>query len=142
MSLVIIRQQLEVAVAALTPAIDTELENGPTYTPTVGRPYQRVNLLFGTPQNPTLGDNFYREIGFVQITLCYPQGKGSGDADARAQLIRNAFPQGRSFVAGKVTTIISGTMAKAPGATGGSRTQASDHFETVCKVPFFSNVLP
>lgn len=136
MSLVIIRQQLEVAVAAITPAIDPVYENGPTYTPVVGRPYQRINILFARPENPTIGDGFYREIGFVQVTLCYPPGTGAGACDARAQLLRTSFPQGRSFVTGKVTTIISGTLEKLPGQV------VVDRFETVTRVPFFANVLP
>jgi len=136
MSLVIIRQQLETALATLTPAIDTVFDNGPVYVPVVGQPYQRVNLLFARPDNPTMGDNFYRENGFLQITLCWPVGAGAAGLDARAQMIRTAFPQGRSFTTGKVTTVIAATMEKMPGQV------ADAHFESAVRIPFFSNVLP
>lgn len=60
-------------------------------------PYQRVNLLPGRPENPSMGDGHFRETGILQVTLMYPSQLGSGDAVARAELIRSAFPRGASF---------------------------------------------
>ena len=75
-------------------------------------------------------------FGFLQITLCWPVGAGAAGLDARAQMIRTAFPQGRSFTTGKVTTVIAATMEKMPGQV------ADAHFESAVRIPFFSNVLP
>jgi hypothetical protein len=60
-------------------------------------PYLKVNLLPAQPSNPTFGDGFYREFGIFQVTLVYPLQLGTGDAYARAELIRSAFPRGASF---------------------------------------------
>lgn len=61
-------------------------------------PYQKVHLLPGRPENPTLGDSFRREYGIFQVTLVYPLQFGTGDAFARAELVRSTFPRGASFV--------------------------------------------
>jgi hypothetical protein len=133
MSLVVIRQQLEVAVAAALGSVKGVYENE-TYVPVAGVPHAQVNILFGEPLNPTFGDGFYREVGFVQILLRYPMKTGSGAANAAAQAIREAFPRGRTFVTGGVTTVISGTANALPS------NEADDRFVLPVRVPFYSNV--
>jgi hypothetical protein len=78
------------------------------YFPTAANrvPYQKINLLPATPENPTMGDGFYREVGIFQITLVYPLQLGTGDAFTRAELIRQTFPRGSSFSNGGVTVNI------------------------------------
>jgi hypothetical protein len=71
-------------------------------------PYQRVNLLPAVPENPMFGGG-YREVGFFQLTLYYPIGRGTADAMTRAELVRSTFPRGSSFSSGGVTVHVSKT---------------------------------
>lgn len=70
---------------------------GVQFAPVPLVPYQRVNLMPGTPQNPSFGGSFTREIGFMQVTLYYPIQRGTLAVMTRAELIRAAFPRGSSF---------------------------------------------
>lgn len=133
MSIVVIRQQLETALAAIN-AVQIVHENE-DYTTIPGTPYQRAQMLFATPANPTL-NGFYRELGFLQVTLYYPLKTGSGAAITQAETIREAFPNGRSFVTGKVTTIIGGTPIILPSSID------EDRYACPVRVPFYSNVYP
>lgn len=112
MSLLKVRQALETALAAISPALDTAWENTP-FTPTTGTPYQRVHLLAAEPDNPEMG-TLATERGFMQVTLCYPLDTGPGAAMARAELIRATFIRGASFAASGVTTTIERTPEIAP----------------------------
>lgn len=60
-------------------------------------PYQQVNLIPARPEDVTLGRGYRREYGFLQVTLHYPLQLGTGEAFARAELIRSTFPRGSSF---------------------------------------------
>jgi hypothetical protein len=136
MSMLVIRQQLETAIAAAAAGqIVTVFENV-FYEPIKDTAFQRVDIMLATPENPSIGDNFYREKGFVQFTLYYPLAVGVGDGAAWAQALRTAFPRGRSFVTGKVTTVISETLASLPAIVVG------DRFVMPLRMPFFANVLP
>ena len=121
MSAIKVRGALEVALAAITPALDTAYENR-AHTPTAGTPYQRVNVLFGTPEN-TENSPSYDEVGFVQVTLCYPtkDSPGSGPVTTRAELIRTTFRRGITFATGGVTTTIMRTPEIMPAFIDGDR---------------------
>lgn len=60
-------------------------------------PYQKVQLMPARPDDVTMGRGYRREIGIFQVTLVYPLQLGTGDAYARAELIRSTFPRGASF---------------------------------------------
>lgn len=98
---------LEVHLASMTPALETAWENVKTSATT--EPFQWVNFLPAEPENPTLGSDFYRERGIMQVTLSYPQLGGAGDVRARAEAIREWFPRGASFASGSVTVHIDRT---------------------------------
>jgi hypothetical protein len=134
MSAVIIRQLLETAATTASAGLATAYENVP-YTTIPNVPFQRLDLLLGTPVNPTF-DAFYREVGFLQVSLCYPLGNGSGAATTQAQLLRTAFPQGRTLVSGKVTLVISGAAYVLPSSVD------DDRFVIPVRIPFYANVLP
>lgn len=72
-------------------------------------PYQKVHLLPGRPENFTLGDSHVREVGILQVTLMFPAQLGSGDAVARAELIRTTFPRGATFENGGIVVQIERT---------------------------------
>lgn len=113
MSAAAVRAALEVALAAMSPALATGWENV-NFTPTVGTPYQLAFLLRAQPENPEIG-RFTVERGIFQVSLYYPLGTGPAAAEARAELIRTTFYRGASFTASGVTTIIERTPEISPG---------------------------
>lgn len=131
MSAVLIRSALEVALAAMTPALATAWENAP-YTPVVGTPYQLVHLLLAAPVNPEMG-RFTRDHGFLQVSLAYPLSAGSADAAARAELIRDTFYRGCSFTSGGLVTTIERTPEIAPARI------EDDRYVVPVKIRFFAN---
>lgn len=88
---------------------------GMAFVPLAGVGYQQVNLLSAKPENPTYGGNHHRELGFMQITLCYPNQRGSKAVMTRAELIRSIFYRGASFSYSGVTVNIPKTPEILPG---------------------------
>ena len=107
MTVALIRKALETRLAAITPAASCAFENT-TFTPTAGITYQRSNLLPNTPDDAQIGSKVYFERGIYQVTVCSPMGGGPGPAaaEARAQLVKDAFKRGTSLVEGAVTVIV------------------------------------
>lgn len=134
MSAVLIRSALEVALAAISPALATQYENAP-YTPVVGTPYQRVYVLWNEPLNPEMG-TFTQERGILQISLAYPLNAGPGAAATRAELIRSTFKRGTSFTSGGVTVTIERTPEIAPAII------EPDRYVVPVRVRFFANYRP
>ena len=133
MSIVNVRAALETKLNGMTPALPTSWENIP-YIPVAGTAYQEAYVLPATPDNPTLGDGFYREQGIFQITLLYPLQAGTATAAARAQLIRTTFKRGTSMVSGAVTVRVDRTPEISPGRVDG------DRFSIPVKIRFFADI--
>lgn len=131
MSVVKCRGALEVAVNAMSPALATAWENV-AFKPVTGQPYQRVSILFAEPGNEEYGPN-YQELGYMQITLFYPHETGAGAAMARAELIRQTFKRGASFVNAGLTVVVSRTPEVMPAYNDGER------FAVPVKVRFYAN---
>lgn len=108
MSILLVRRAIETKLAAITPAIETAYENT-SYTPTTGTPYQRAEMLPAKPDNVVMGAKFYFEQGIYQVTLCYPQGSGTGDAQARALLLQQTFRRASTSSSGGLSTMVSAT---------------------------------
>lgn len=132
MSALLVRAALEVALAAMTPTLATAYENAP-YTPVVGTPFQRVTMLFATPDNPEFG-SLYTEQGFLQVDLSYPLNAGPGDASARAELIRSTFTRGATFIASAVKVHVTRTPEIMPG-----RVEA-DRYVVPVRIPFHAHI--
>lgn len=132
MSAAAVRAALEVALAAMSPALATAYENA-NYSPVVGTPYQRVFVLRAAPDNPEIG-RFTIERGIMQISLYYPLGTGPAAAEARAELIRTTFYRGASFTASGVTTIIERTPEISPGRA------EDDRWVVPVRVRFFAHI--
>lgn len=132
MSAVKERQALEVALAAMTPALSTAYENMP-FTPVPGTPYQRATVLLAQPANPEIGDG-YMDQGFMQVDLKYPLNAGPAAAEARAELTRSYFYRGRSFTASGVTTTIERTPEIMPGRV------EEDRFVKSVRIRFYSHI--
>ena len=133
MSIAAVRIALEVKLAAMTPALATAWENAP-YFPIAGTPYQAAYLLPATPDNPTMGDTFYREQGIFQVSLFYPLQTGPAAAAARAELIRTAFKRGTSMTSGTVTVRIARTPDIGQGRVEG------DRWHLPIKIQFFAGI--
>lgn len=131
MSLLAVRNALEAALSAMSPAMASAWENAP-YTPVAGTPYQRVYLLAAEPDNPEMGGHV-TERGFMQVSLCYPLDTGPGAAMARAELIRATFPRGAAFSASGVTTQIERTPEIAPAMI------EDDRYVVPVRVRFFAH---
>jgi len=107
-SVIKVRQALEIAVFSMAPTLATAYDNQP-YTPSTSVPYQRVTLVPSMPDNATIGDGHYQERGLLFIELHYPINNGSVTAATRAELIRTTFKRGSSFTNGGVTVVIEKT---------------------------------
>lgn len=132
MSIVSITQALETALNSITPSIQTAWENKP-FKPTTDIEYQRVFILSDT-ENPTMGGDHYREIGYMQVDLMYPPEDGSLPSRTRAELIRDAFKRGNSFIKDGVTVHISDTPK-----IDDSRNE-DDRYKTIIRIPFFADI--
>lgn len=108
MSILLVRRALEIRLNAISPAIDTAFENT-SYTPANGVPYQRAEMLPAKPDNSVMGAKFYFEQGIYQVTLCYPQGTGTADAQSRALLIQQTFKRASSSSNGGLSTMVTAT---------------------------------
>ena len=141
MSDTLIKAALKTAFNNISPYIVTAWGNtkplnasGAEVEITNGVPYQRVHVL-GVTDNPTLGSDHYRVNGYMQIDLCYQQGKGEYAADTRAELIKTTFKRGYSFTSGGVTVVIN----KTPETMTNGRNEGDRFIKTV-KVYFFCNI--
>lgn len=112
MSLPAVRAALEATLAAISPALPTAWQNV-KYIPTPGQAYQRVHLLLAPPANREIGPG-YTEQGFMQVALLYPIGTGFTEQEARAELIRAAFPFASTHLSGSERVLITATPEIAP----------------------------
>jgi len=133
MSNVLARGALQTKLAAMSPALATAYENV-GYAPVSGTPYQAAYFLPATPENPTMGDAFYRMLGIFQVSLFYPLSVGTGAAEARAELIKTTFKRGTSMTSGSVTVIIDKTPEISPGRVDG------DRWHIPCKIRFYAGI--
>ena len=123
---------LETAVQTASTGVPTSWENV-DFRPPVGA-YQVVTVLFGQPENPTMGNQFFRQRGYLQVQLRYPLGEGKQNAVTRAEALRAAFPRGASFISGGVTVIIERSSEIMAGYTDENR------FIVNVKIWFFANI--
>lgn len=105
MSLVTIKKALEKRLQLITPSISTSYESV-SFTPVANEPYQKVQIIPRQPDNPTLGDGYYREVGEFQVVLAYPSNVGTLDVLTRAELVQQHFARGTSITEGDLTVII------------------------------------
>lgn len=126
---------LEVRLAALLPAIATSWENA-NYEPVPGTPYQAANVLFAEPENPTFGDDFWRQRGYLQVQLRFPGNTGKAAAFQRAGLLQSWFKRGLSLEADGITTVVE----KTPEVTNG--TNDGDRYIVNVRIRFYANIQP
>lgn len=135
MSIQNIRRAFEKAITDLSPELDTFYENAPSGKPTQKKAYQKLQLIPFRPENPTLGDGYYREVGEFQVFLCYPSREGTDAALTKAQEIRDFFFRGSTFVEGGSEVIIQRTPAIERGMT------IEDRYVVPVIIEYFCSVL-
>lgn len=128
-----IRAALETALNGMSPALATAWENNAFVPPASTTPYQKVHLLFATPDNLEMGAS-HQELGIFQVTLCYPLQIGTSTAAARAEALRTTFRRGSSFTSSGVTVNITRTPEVSAG------TVAGDRFEVPVKIRFMAQI--
>ena len=94
-------------------AANTAYENT-TFTPKADFPHQLSRLVPLPVENPTFGDNYNREIGFYQVVLSYPKGKGVGTLATMADMVKDYFKRGTTLVEGSDKIIIDRTPQISP----------------------------
>ena len=77
--------------------------------PKDGQAYQLTKLVPLPVENPTLGDDYHREVGFYQIVLSYPKGEGVGAIATQADKIKDYFKRGTTLVEGTDKVIVDRT---------------------------------
>lgn len=120
MSQLTIRAALETALDGMSPALSTEWENVSFTPPASSTPYQRAHILFATPDNAVIG-NEWMERGIFQVTLRYPIQTGDAAARGRVALLRTEFYRGRTLTSGSTRVIIERTPDAGGGTADGDR---------------------
>ena len=92
---------------------NTAYENT-SFTPVSKQPYQLSKLVPLSVENPTLGDNYHREVGFYQVVLSYPKGEGVGNITTMAELVQDYFKRGTTLVEGSDKIIVDRTPQISP----------------------------
>ena len=123
---------LETALQAVDPTFPTAWENVDFIPPITA--YQVVTVLFAQPENPTLGNAFFRQRGYMQVQLRYPIGTGKQAAVAKAEAIQTAFKRGSSVSSGGITATIERSPEIMAGYTDENR------FIVNVKIWFFANI--
>ncbi|MFZ6721714.1 phage tail terminator-like protein [Undibacterium sp. Ji49W] len=134
MSIVKIRTALETALTATDPSFATARENA-AFTPVAGTPYQRLSLQLAAPDNAITSSSAYRDQGIFQVSLMYPLQSGVAAAEARIDIIRNAFKRGASFVESDHIITIDKTPEVAQGIVD------VDRWMIPVKIRFYSNLM-
>lgn len=89
----IIRDLLRIQLNTISGSFPTVYENMP-YTPTIGTPWQWAILLWAQTENPTMGDDFQREVGIFQVGLSFPRSQGPDALNVQSAIIRGGFKRG------------------------------------------------
>lgn len=129
-----IKLAFEKELTSLNSDIESSYENV-EYEPKDGVPYQILKILPDDVENPTYGDNYYREVGEFLVLLCYPSREGSSKALQKAHVIRDAFFRGRTLVEGGTKVTIDST----PRISGA--TVADDRYIVPVTITYFSSIL-
>jgi len=135
MSIAKISAAFEKRLATMSPALSTAYENVP-FTPVTGTAFQRARLLPASPENPTLGDGYYREVGFFEIVLFYPLNGGRNLAQTRAEYIKSHFARGLAMSESGLVIKVMRTPSVA------SAVQLEDRYVVPVSIEYYAEVNP
>lgn len=119
-----IRIALEKALLAVPQCLDTAFENtkfDPPVDSSGGLPYQECYFMTAPPSDTVIGNGMFEERGIMQVSLKYPPGNGSGDADAMAKILQSYFKRGQTFQKDGITICITSTPQIGSGNKVGDR---------------------
>lgn len=135
MSYVDAKKAIEKKLSTLSGVIATARE-GMSFTPTVGTPYQRINILKAAPEDMTQGRKMTRISGIAQITLFYPAPVATGTTlpDNMAESIKALFKPVQTLTEGSTKVFITDSATIATGFADG------DRWVVPVSVPFFANI--
>jgi hypothetical protein len=132
--------QIQIKSALLT-AFNNQFADLPTAWPNStfeppppGTEWQKINVVFARPEEPCAGSDFYRELGFFQVTLYYPLLQGDGPAMSRAELIRKAFPKGSSVTQDGIVVQFDSIAQIMEGVP------TDESYIVIVRVPFYANI--
>lgn len=108
MSQLNIRKAFEKKMIAFSPAISLSFENV-SFTPASNVPYAALTLSPADVRNPTLGDNYHREVGLFQVLLCFPIGQGTNAVATKAEEIKLYFKRGTTLTESDTVVIVDKT---------------------------------
>jgi len=88
-----IRRALELHLGAATPDLPTAMQNDDfdPADPDTPPPYQECFVIPARGKARGLRQKTALHLGIFQVNLCYPAGSGTGDVDARADLLIEHF---------------------------------------------------
>lgn len=115
-----IRKAFEKKLITFTPANTISFENA-SFTPVANVPYYICKLAPQEVLNPTLGDNYHREVGIFQVVLCFPAGNGGQACAAKAEELKQFFRRSTTLVEGDTTVIVNRTPSIGSAYTEGNR---------------------
>lgn len=130
-----ISKAMEVRLKAFDADFPTQWENS-NFTPVSGTAYQAANVLFAEPENPTMGDDFWRQRGYLQVQLRFPSNTGKAAAFTRAGQLQSWFKRGLSLEADGITTVVEKTPEVTNGANDG------DRYVVNVRIRFYANIQP
>lgn len=135
MSIVKIRKAFEVTLAAMGEPMATAWENS-AYQPVAETPYQAASLVLATPVNAEYGASF-QQGGDFQVALRWPPGQGSGDIDARAELLRSTFARGVTLTADGLSVLVVRTPVIMPAFN-----DEAGRYVVAVSIPFLATIQP
>lgn len=124
------QQPISVTIAGTGGSVSANLTSWPNamFQSVVGVPYAKVDWIDAAPSEPTQGGGYRIELGYMQVTLVYPPGIGTGALLARLELIRSYFKKGMTFVQSGLTI----TIPQSPQL--GSFNQSQDQITQVMRI--------
>jgi len=94
-----IKKAVERKLSQVAGSVPTAHE-GVEFVPPVNAMYQRTQLVFNDPDDPSFPIGYHRENLQFQVFICDIRGKGTSAALARAELLRTTFHKGWSTTEG------------------------------------------
>lgn len=128
-----VKRGFEKQLKSIDPDFPTAYENV-SFEPS-DSPYQRCKLVPSRPENPSIGDNYYREVGQFIVFLCYPVNQGTVDVFTKAAEIRDHFSRGFSFTESGIQITIEYT----PQIAGGMNVE--DRYIVPVIIEYFAEIL-
>lgn len=114
MSELSVRQALEKRLLTLVDKKDVDFENR-RFVPVASRIFYEARLLPNTPDNSVLGDDYFKEGGIFQITVCAPLLRGTKDVSGQADALQTLFKRGTRLTQNGIVVVIETTPAIGPG---------------------------